>query len=234
MDNSILKRCKVPFGIVPNELLNNKAVSMKSKGLFAFMQSKPEGWNFSVEKLSFLCKESKLSISKGLQELESTGFLAREKHQTANGFTVDYLLFFEPINENPIYQKPIIGKPTIGKPIIGNPIVRKPTNNSNKDISNKELIKKEEREGSLAFFEINFPSDYERLMMQYKSKIKDFVKFSEMFEATVLQEGLEYKRNVIEGRFIKYARNWIDNQNKYEPQVIELNPNARKEKIGGF
>lgn len=234
MENSNLKKCKVPFGIVPNELLNNKEVSMKSKGLFAFMQSKPEGWNFSVEKLSFLCKESKLSISKGLQELESFGFLTREKHQSGNGFTVDYSLFFEAVKVNPMYQKPIIGKPTIANPIIGNPIVRKSANNSNKDISKKELSKKEERDGSLAFFEINFPSDYERLMMQYKSKINDFVKFSEMFEATVLQEGLEYKRNVIEGRFIKYARNWVDNQNKYEPQVIELNPNARKEKIGGF
>ena len=91
------------------------------------------------------------------------------------------------------------------------------------------------REGkSLAFYEVNFPSDFERLMIQYKSKINDFVKFSEMFEATVLQEGLEFKRNVIEGRFIKYARNWITNQNKFEPQVIALNPNGLKEKIGGF
>lgn len=232
MDNSILKRCKVPFGIVPNELLNNKSVSMKSKGLFAFMQSKPEGWNFSVEKLSFLCKESKLSISKGLQELESAGFLTREKHQTANGFTVDYLLFFEPINENPIYQKPIIGKPTIGKPIIGNPMVRKPTNNSNKDISKKELIKKEETNSALAFFEINFPERYERLMMQFKSQINDFVKFSQLFEATVMQEKLQYDGDVLEGRFKRYAINWISNHT--EKPVIELNPNARKEKIGGF
>lgn len=91
------------------------------------------------------------------------------------------------------------------------------------------------REGnSLAFFEVNFPSDFDRLMMQYKSKINDFVKFSELFEATVLQEGLEFKRNVIEGRFVKYARNWISNQGKYDVQVIELNANIRKEKISGI
>jgi hypothetical protein len=91
------------------------------------------------------------------------------------------------------------------------------------------------REGnSLAFFEVNYPSDFERLMMQYKSRIYDFIKFSEMFEATVLQEGLEFKRNVIEGRFIKYARNWITNQAKFETDIIKLNPNGLKEKIGGF
>jgi hypothetical protein len=233
METSNLKKCNVPFGIVPNELLNNKAVSMKSKGLFAFMQSKPEGWNFSVEKLSFLCKESKLSISKGLQELESFGFLTREKHQSGNGFTVDYHLFFESVLVNPIHQKPIIGNPTIAIPIIGNPIVRKSANNSNKELSKKDISKKE-GETALAFLEINHPSDFERLMMQYKSKINDWIDFSEMFEAKVLQEGLEFKRNVIEGRFVIFARNWIKNQSKYNPQVIELNPNIKKEKIGGF
>jgi len=228
MENSNLKKCKVPFGIVPNALLNNKDVSMKSKGLFAFMQSKPEGWNFSVEKLSFLCKESKLSISKGLQELECFGFLTREKHQSGNGFTVDYSLFFESVKENPIYQKPIIGNPTIENPtienpIIGNPIVRKSANNSNKDISKKDISKKEEREGSLAFFEINYPERFERLMMQFKSKITDFVKFAAIFEAKVQKEKLEWDGDVLEGRFKEFAINWISNQNKFEPQVIELN-----------
>jgi len=223
MDNSNLKKCKVPFGIVPNELLNNKAVSMKAKGLFAFMQSKPEGWNFSVEKLAFQCKESKLSISGGLQELENYGFLVREKQQSGNGFKVDYTLFFEPVNVNPMYQKPIIGKPMLGNPMLGIPMVRKSVNNSNKDISKKELIKKEEREGSLAFLEINYPERFERLMMQFKKQITDFVKFSELFEAVVMKEKLEYDGDVLEGRFRQFAINWVSNQNKFEKPVIELN-----------
>lgn len=85
---------------------------------------------------------------------------------------------------------------------------------------------------ALAFLEINHPSDYERLLMQYKSKINDFVDFSEMFEAKVLQEGLEFKRNVIEGRFVIFARNWIKNQSKFDVPVIELN--AVKQKIKCF
>lgn len=233
MEASNLKKCKVPFGIVPNELLNNKAVSMKSKGLFAFMQSKPEGWNFSVEKLSFLCKESKLSISKGLQELESFGFLTREKHQSGNGFTVDYHLFFESVLVNPIYQKPIIGNPTIAIPIIGNPIVRKSANNSNKDISKKELINKEIiAETAFDFFKINYQESFESLMMQFKNQINDFDYFLNMFNATCEQEKIPYEQNAISGRFKRYAFMWISNQSKFDVPVIELN--AVKQKIKCF
>lgn len=221
MDNSNLKKCNVPFGIVPNELLNNNAISMKAKGLFAFMQSKPEGWNFSVEKIVFQCKESKLSVSDALKELENFGFLMRKKQQTGKGFVVEYHLYFEPISQNPMYRKPIIGNPAIGNPIIGNPMVRKSVNNSNKDISKKELIKKEEANNALAFFEINFPERFEILMMQYKKQITDFVKFSQLFDATVMQEKLMFEADVLEGRFRRYAINWISNHN--EKPVIKLN-----------
>lgn len=89
-------------------------------------------------------------------------------------------------------------------------------------------------ESALAFFQNNFPTAFENLMMQHKSRINDFVKFSEMFEATVEQEGLVYEQHVLSGRFKKFARNWIDNQNKFDRSVIELNPDVKKEKIGGF
>lgn len=89
-------------------------------------------------------------------------------------------------------------------------------------------------EGALAFFENNFPSSFKQLMMQYKSQITDFVKFAEMFEATVEQEGLAYEQNVLSGRFKKFARNWIDNQKRFDKHVSDINTNVKKEKIGGF
>ena len=90
---------------------------------------------------------------------------------------------------------------------------------------------KPDREGSLAFFEVNFPERFDALMMKFKSKITDFVKFAEMFEATVMQERLEYEPDVLEGRFRKFARNWIDNQSRYgvkEVEVVQLNKKIGK------
>ena len=94
----------------------------------------------------------------------------------------------------------------------------------------EELItKREEKENfALSFLEINHPSDYEVLMMQFKKQINDYEKFLQMFEATMEQEGLEFKKNVIVGRFKKYALNWISNQNKFDAPVIELNANQNQ------
>lgn len=79
---------------------------------------------------------------------------------------------------------------------------------------NNKINNKTNREGALAFFEDNFPSAFERLMMQFKKQISDFVMFAQMFDATVQQENLVYEQHVLEGRFKKYALQWIKNQSR--------------------
>lgn len=225
----------VPFGMVPNSLLNNKDISLKSKGLFAFMHSKPEGWNFSVEKICFQCKEAKSSISEGLKELELHGYLLREQsHEKGRLGCINYRLFFSPKakkqltdNQSTVIQSTVIQSTE-------KQLTAKSVNISNKELSKKDNSKKEERESVLAFFEINFPSRYEVLMMQYKKQINEFEKFVQLFEAKFEQEKLEFDGDVISGRFKQFAINFISNQNRYEKPVIDLNANQRKEKIGGF
>lgn len=232
---SKLTKQVVPYGMVPNLLLNDNLISLKAKGLFSFMQSKPDGWNFSVEKIAFQCKESKSAISEGLKELESFGFLIRKKQQTGNGFVVDYHLFFTPKRKKPKANFQSLEIQSLENPTSENPIIGKSVNNSKKDLSKKDISNKEERkDDSLAFLEINYPLRFETLMMQFKKQINDFVKFEQLFEAKVMQEKLEYDGDVLEGRFRSFAINWISNQNKFETPVIELNANQKKEKIGGF
>jgi hypothetical protein len=79
------------------------------------------------------------------------------------------------------------------------------------------LSKNEEREiRALEFLKINFSSRFESdFLMKYKSKIKNPKKFAEDFNDTVDQEQLEFSDRVLFGRLGKYARNWIENQNKY-------------------
>lgn len=78
---------------------------------------------------------------------------------------------------------------------------------------------------ALGFFEVNFPCEFETLMMQYKSQIFDWDDFAKSFESTVDQEGLEFKLNILRGRFGKYAQNWIRNNKKAETKVVALNTN---------
>jgi hypothetical protein len=117
------------YGTIPNDLLNSSKISFKAKGLYAFIQSKPDNWEFSAERISKQVKEGLPSVVSALKELETFGYLVRQRYQNNKGFwVVDYLLYEIPIKENLITGKPNEENPNIGKP----------SNNSNKDFSNKE------------------------------------------------------------------------------------------------
>lgn len=61
---------KSRFAVTPNELLKNPEISYKAKGLYAQIQSKPDGWDFSAERLALEGSEGRDSIRSGLRELE--------------------------------------------------------------------------------------------------------------------------------------------------------------------
>lgn len=116
------------------------------------------------------------------------------------------------------------------------PSDKKVTSNiRNNNTSNTTInITENKEESALAFFKNNYPSRFENLMMQFRKQIKDYSRFEQLFEASVMQEKLEFDGNVLEGRFRKFAINWVHNQDKFDTPVIELNPNQKKEKIGGI
>jgi hypothetical protein len=122
------------FGITPNSLLNNPSISLKAKGLFAFLQSKPEGWDFSVAKIQAQVKEGKDSITEGLKELELAGYLIRDKiKNNAGQWDCDYTLFDSPQRVHRIRENRD-----------GLSVTENTYNNSKKDIVKKSSEKEEE------------------------------------------------------------------------------------------
>jgi len=84
-------------GIIPIELLNSKEISLKAKGLFAYIQSKPKDWKFSVDMIATQMKEGREAIRSALKELEEAGYLKRiPKRNEKNGFSgYDYILVYK-------------------------------------------------------------------------------------------------------------------------------------------
>lgn len=120
------------FGAVPNDLLNNPDISFKAKGLYAYLNSKPDNWDFSVERIASQVKEGVESVRVGIQELEKFGYLKRVRYQNEKGFwEVDYMLF-----EVPTEEKSSLGKSEAGKL----------PKQYKKDNNKKDNTKKEERE----------------------------------------------------------------------------------------
>jgi hypothetical protein len=121
----------IPFAQIANEFLNDKTLSLKAKGLFAYLYSKPEDWDFSMFRIKNDCTDGKASVRIGLKELENAGYLLRTKQSDGR---MHYHLTYQPCSENrnePDSEKAKFRKSQVAK--IGTI--------SNKDnISNKELI----------------------------------------------------------------------------------------------
>jgi len=96
------------YGQVPVELLNRPDISLRAKGLFAFLQSKPDGWAFSVGRIAMQTKEGKAAVRTALQELEKAGYLVREpcKNDKGQWAGYDYYLFEKPSSENRTTDNP--------------------------------------------------------------------------------------------------------------------------------
>ena len=73
---------KIPFTQVANRVLNDPNLSMNAKGLYGYLFSKPEDWNFSAERIIQDMAESRRTILKYLKELEMVDLLKREKLKT--------------------------------------------------------------------------------------------------------------------------------------------------------
>lgn len=130
------------YGITPNQILNNEKLSWKAKGLYGYIQSKPEDWDFAVSRISRDSKDWKDSTAGWLIELEKAGFLVRKKFKNDKGqWDIEYTLYDESITENPARDEE---KTRAENPVTENPVTENPeTNkkrNTNKEISNKELI----------------------------------------------------------------------------------------------
>jgi hypothetical protein len=74
-----LKKENIPFTMVANEVLKDKNLSFKAKGLYSYLFSKPDTWDFSSNRMTLESKDGRKAIMAMLRELEEAGYLQREK-----------------------------------------------------------------------------------------------------------------------------------------------------------
>jgi len=91
------------FTQVPNEVLQNNIISLKAKGLFCYLQSRPDNWQFSSERMAKIIKEGVDSVRSGLIELERNNFLTRTRLK--NGRMI-YTLHLSDIINTPVGESP--------------------------------------------------------------------------------------------------------------------------------
>jgi DNA-binding MarR family transcriptional regulator len=140
MEKINFKKEQIPFTQVANQVLNDPNLTFKAKGIYAYLYSKPDGWDFAIDRIAKDSKESRLAVNTGLQELEANGYLLRERQ--ANG-RVAYLLQsqmskidmrdIEPNVENRQVRKPSLTKIDT----VSNKEIKEIKNSSNKEVTQK-------------------------------------------------------------------------------------------------
>lgn len=142
------------FTQVANQVLNDPKISLKAKGVYAYIYSKPDGWDFAIRRIASDHSDGVDSTSAAIRELEKAGYIRRER--LASGrvvyhILVDPITYYVPHTENPYQAKPHTENPDTGFPIVGKSPSGKTRTVSNKEggaikiVSNKdkrELLKK--------------------------------------------------------------------------------------------
>jgi len=139
-------KIKDRFATTPVALLNNENVSLKAKGLYGYLQSKPDNWDFTLKGIVSQLKEGFDAVREAVKELENEGYLIRTNYQNQLGqWDCDYELFSETQDSKPLNRKkPYREKPYREKPHTVNTVTVKPLCISKKELSKKEEVKENE------------------------------------------------------------------------------------------
>ena len=121
------------YTVMSNHHLRNHTLSLKAKGLLSQMLSLPEDWDYTLQGLAQINKESIDAIREAVRELERAGYIERSRERDERGclrgtvYTIYEQPHTEPTPEEPAQVKPALDKPTLEKPMLEKPALENPT-----------------------------------------------------------------------------------------------------------
>ena len=134
-------RCEKDFMAIHNNIFKDKTISLKAKGLLAFMMSVPPDWDYSLAGLAACNKDGLVSVRSALQELEDNFYVKLTKVRNEKGQIVDmqYDVSDEPVFGNRIEEKPFLENPKADNPKTEKPLSENRTQLNTKELNTKEL-----------------------------------------------------------------------------------------------
>lgn len=120
-----IKKFKLSFTQVPNVVLKDRRLTLKAKGLYAYLFSKPDGWHFNPKIIIKEIKEGRDAFYGAMKELIDCGYICRHQQNNNGVFGSSVYKFVDPTikpcAEKPCAEKPHTEKPYTGKPYPENP-----------------------------------------------------------------------------------------------------------------
>ena len=129
------------FTVISNDVLNNTALSWKAKGIFAYLWSQSDSWNFYEVEVLKHSTDGKASLKAGLKELESAGYLKRYRVRDGKSFLREskWILSEEPMSDYPTLDNPTLENRTLENRTLTNTNYNN-TNNNNTNLNEDAVV----------------------------------------------------------------------------------------------
>jgi len=126
--NTFKNNIKGNFTTIPNNLVNDESLSWKAKGIFLYLASKPNDWQFYMSEIANNATDGRTALQSGIKELEDGGYLTRKRLHGDDGSIErwEWVLTTKQITHQT--ENPPDGKPTCKETL----------SYSNSDNTNKE------------------------------------------------------------------------------------------------
>ncbi|WP_261622277.1 helix-turn-helix domain-containing protein [Limosilactobacillus fermentum] len=213
------------FTQVDNRVISDKRMSLKALGLFTYMWSKPDDWEFYVLAISKDFKDGRDSIRSAINELINLGYVKRTRKHKENGqlAAYDYILFDEPKTEKPSQAPTYDGKTYVGKTYVGKSATTN-TYCTNTNLTNDWLI-----DNKLSPLPEKL-GETERQWGMLSTKTKGSLEgLARQFGPQVVGEGLQAfnENGQYKSGLIKYIKKYIESQ-KAGPEPLKLSASLVK------
>mgnify|MGYP005812759157 FL=1 len=100
--------------IVDQQLVRDSSLSWKARGIFLYLWSQSEEWDFNELEVMRHATDGRDSLRTGLKELEEHGYLERERNRNGKGqvSSSKWVLHENPMFENPMQDGSMQGNGT--------------------------------------------------------------------------------------------------------------------------
>ena len=188
------KKINGNFVTTSAQVAQDKRLSWKARGIFLYLASMSDGWNFYVDEIAKHSPQGKRSLQSGLKELEEYGYLKRVRTHKPNGdlSSLKWELHYEPVELQKQNSSEAVLLQKRNEPLINN--------NNNKY---QETININNNKRNIKESQASLTDRFEKLWKQYPKKQGKKVAFA------------AYKRAIKKGVQDKDIELGIANYNKY-------------------
>ena len=189
------------YTTISNQLFKNKGISLKAKGLMAYLLSLPNDWNLTINGIVACSKEGRGAIRNTFTELISAGYIERIQIRDKGKFVgYDYFVF----------EQPKCNKPTSDNPITDNSI--QISKEVTKEIINKNISIKEKFISEVNSFKAYYTKELKEEFIDYWCEGKKRMRWQKQPTFDISLRLKRWKKN---------QKNWNKGTSKIDSQLNE-------------